>query len=486
MEYPSLLYFKSTDLPKIDISVFEDLQLLNFTKRRFTEAVLQPCDKENASCREEIFRMLEREDFKATLKELYENAKELCTLDSLLEKARCELEAAVIFSSLLSSLIDFAEKSAKIRDGELFKRFSSFFSDFLSSLPDGLKNELENLKKLFSDFEKTSFSKSGEELKLLSKESIPYISRLDKCKTKLGLDVDLSFKIDSKQLASSIIDGYKKLYKNQSEAFIGFYGRYKTLYDRAVTKYETELGFYLSFASFFEKIRSFNIPLVYPKRTDKYEINIKNAYDVSLIKKDERNIVPNDIEMTEKEPFFFLTGANGGGKTTYLRTVGIAVVLYLLGCQIPCDSAEIGGINRIFTHFPHDERFDGTGRFVEEKTRVDDILSKAEKGSVILLNETFSSTNEENAVKCTSELAREINRRGIFGLYITHQHAIEETEIPYLNVKIDTEDQNRRTYKVIRKRASDGSFALDILKKYSLTKEALEKRFKKESDGEGI
>ena len=59
------------------------------------------------------------------------------------------------------------------------------------------------------------------------------------------------------------------------------------------------------------------------------------------------NIVPNDILFNEKT-FFFLTGANGGGKTTYLRSVGIAVILFLSGCPIPCEGAEIYPLDNVY------------------------------------------------------------------------------------------------------------------------------------------
>ena len=154
-------------------------------------------------------------------------------------------------------------------------------------------------------------------------------------------------------------------------------------------------------------------------------------------------------------------------------------------CPLPCVSASIGDISSVFTHFPRDERFDGSGRFVEENNRVQTILREMDGNSVVLLNETYSTTNEENAVFMTEKLANELYGKRIFGLYITHQHGLSESEIPYLNVLIDVNDENRRTFKIAKQKSVGGSYARDILIRCGLTVEALEERFGKLDAGEG-
>ena len=122
---------------------------------------------------------------------------------------------------------------------------------------------------------------------------------------------------------------------------------------------------------------------------------------------------------------------------------------------------------------------------MEENGRVQKILSAMDDRSLVLLNETYSTTNEENAVLMTEKLASELHQKSIFGLYITHQHSLNELGIPYLNVLIDRDDANRRTYKIARQKSTDGSFAKDILERLALTKEALERRFGPLADKEG-
>jgi DNA mismatch repair ATPase MutS len=153
--------------------------------------------------------------------------------------------------------------------------------------------------------------------------------------------------------------------------------------------------------------------------------------------------------------------------------------MFLAGCPVFCESGSASLISAVFTHFPRDERFEGTGRFLDEKNRVDAMLSRLDGNCLVLLNETFATTGEEKAIEQTGILADTLYTSGNFGLYITHQHGVSKTEIPFLGVTVDENDSNRRTYKIEKRRLPPRSFAKDILQKYSLDKASLENRFLK-------
>ena len=171
-----------------------------------------------------------------------------------------------------------------------------------------------------------------------------------------------------------------------------------------------------------------------------------------------------------------MTGANGGGKTTYLRSLGIAVLFFLTGCPVAAKSGEIWPFARLCTHFPSAENFEDTGRFVDEVRRAEEIRKAADRDTVALFNETFSGTDEQKSEEYSRRLADDMYAYGTFGLYVTHIHTLTHGKIPTLAAVVDEEDENRRTYRIRRMDGTDSSFAEDILKKYRLTEEGLAER----------
>lgn len=479
MGYPSLLYYVKPKKRPIGLSVFEDLQLLNFISQRVAKSAAVPCEKENLLPRQELFLRLENEETRKKYSELYSVSCALNDLNSAYKEADTETEKCFTFLFLCDAVREFTEGAAEADLCDpLSSRFAKAFDAERAS--DEYKSMCLRLSKLTPDAEKALTSSvivSGNSVKMTAKTDKTFLDGIISCARTLGVSVPKVKRPESRDLSADIINGTGALRPELLSELKSFRDDFERFYRPAITYYRKEIEFYLTMLDFTDRIRKAGIPLTYPTVADGRIINITEAYDVSLLAKNETNIIPNDISFTSEEPFYFLTGANGGGKTTYLRTVGIAVIMFLLGCPVPCVSASISDISSVFTHFPRDERFDGSGRFVEENNRVNAILEAMDQDSLVLLNETYSTTNEENAVMMTEKLANELYGKSIFGLYITHQHGLSETEIPYLNVLIDKDDENRRTFKIARQKSVGGSYAKDILIRCGLTYEALIDRF---------
>ncbi len=486
MGYPSLLYYTKPNKKAIDISVFEDLQLLNFIPKRVAKSACVPCEKENILPRQELFQRLNVGDNRVKFKALYDIACDLHTLNSAFNDAPTDEGKCIIFLFLCEAVRSFTESASECDLSDpLSQRFSSEMR--VEKEKEKYIKMSEELSVLLADTEKlltNSLCVSGNKVRMKAGGADTFLDGIISCAKTLGTDIPKVKNPESRELSPDIINGAASLDPELMKKLKAFKSEFLSHYRPNIVYYRKEIEFYLTMLDFTDRIREAGIPLTYPTVGEGRIININEAYDVSLLAKGETNIVPNDISFTTEEPFYFLTGANGGGKTTYLRTVGIAVLMFLLGCPVPCVSATISDISSVFTHFPRDERFDGSGRFVEENNRVNAILENMDENSLVLLNETYSTTNEENAVKMTEKLASELWEKRTFGLYITHQHGLSESEIPYLNVLIDLNDENRRTYKIARQKSVGGSYAKDILIRCGLTFEALENRFGKLENGE--
>ena len=489
MKFPSLLYKENTVRALIEPQVFDDVRLSALVAGDVLRCSLPVCTAEDISCRREMFVCAEDEAFRAALKRLADGCADIAFYAEAGERARTAEEKNVIFLSLSRAMLGFYRLAASLTAPakcDFTVRLSEYFQAELSK--DYIKRMTAKLDELLSaasaiTHNSNLFRIRGERLRIAQGNAESFTDIISRCAENLSLTPPDSGAPLSAPLSENIIGGIASLHPADFDAFAQFAADFGAFYSPDILRYCGELNFYLGFCEVRDRARRAGIPVCYPEITDERVIALRDAYDLSLLTKDEMKIIPNDISFDADAPFCYLTGANGGGKTTYLRTVGVAVLTAMLGCPVACEGGRLYIPHGVYTHFPRDERFDKTGRFADEQNRVDAILAAADDRSLVLLNETYSTTGEESAVRLTSALAERLWSMGAYGIYITHQHSISESHIPYLNVVVDRSDANRRTYKVERRRDDAGSFAHDVLEKYSLTPAALEKRFAASANG---
>ncbi len=479
MIYKSLLYADSVPDRSIKPDVISDLKLDMVLPSEVTDILLYKPDRESLYLRRELFeKLLSDPSSEGALSEILDSLSYARELYRALNLAVCMQSSAYIFVFLFDEVVKFCGKVTLLKKaGFLYQRFSDTFKAFSESEKfKAAEEELKSLLPELSVIKEVILSNEGENTKVLKSTGNCISESLRRCAKELG--IPLSEKAEEPvQFQKNVSEAIAKMYPSQFERSLKFYDNYRTLLQGEIFGYTSEIEFVLGMIRFIRRANEQGIPYSFPAVSEKKEIELKNVYDITLLKKEGTHIVPNDVCFNEKEPFFYLTGANGGGKTTYIRAVGTAVIFFLNGAPVFCEGGRCGLFSSVYTHFPRDERFEGSGRFVDEEKRVNEILSADDGNSLILLNETFSTTGEEKAVKCTEELAEKLYKSGSFGVYITHQHSIDEQKIPFLSVVVDESDSNRRTYKIEKRRTESFSFAKDILKKYGLTGQALKERF---------
>ena len=104
----------------------------------------------------------------------------------------------------------------------------------------------------------------------------------------------------------------------------------------------------------------------------------------------------NDLEFDGEKRVYVLTGANRGGKTTITQAIGQLFLLAQSGISVPAEQFVFDPADLVLTHFPADE--DKTldlGRLGEECRRFRELYAQSTEKSLILLNETFSTTSFE-------------------------------------------------------------------------------------------
>lgn len=154
-----------------------------------------------------------------------------------------------------------------------------------------------------------------------------------------------------------------------------------------------------------------------------------------------QEIVTNPIFLGIEGHIQILTGPNRGGKTTYLQAVGLTQVLAQIGLYVPGARARISLVDGVYTHFPVEERIErGTGRFGDEAQRLKQIFAQATRDSLILLNETLTSTSYGESLYLAQDLLRVMRGMGVRAIFTTHMHELAE-DVDRLNADTSGDSQ---------------------------------------------
>jgi hypothetical protein len=214
--------------------------------------------------------------------------------------------------------------------------------------------------------------------------------------------------------------------------------RYVTLHVRDFARLEAELAFLLNGTALVMRLREAGLPACCPDIAPMEErtAEVQGAYNISLALRmlggdapgDLPAMVKNDIVFdTDRGRVWVLTGPNRGGKTTYVRAIGLAHLLFQVGLYVPAAVARMSPVDRIFTHFPGQEgATPGKGRLDEEAQRLAEIFRVANPTSLILLNEVLSGTSTLEALALARDAVRGLHLLGARAVYVTHLHELPE------------------------------------------------------------
>ena len=212
---------------------------------------------------------------------------------------------------------------------------------------------------------------------------------------------------------------------------------------------------------------------------------------VALKLPDGEEMVSNDLyfdETPENAMIYVLTGPNRGGKSVITCAIGLCQAMLQLGMYLPAKCCEISPADGIFTHFPTgaDDTID-KGRLGEECARLGEIFDAVTAHSLVLLDESLSSTGSFEASYIAAEVLAGLSQAGCRCLFATHLHELAQ-EIDRINeesaknggVRIDTLvagiEEGKRSFRIVRAKPDGKSYARDIAERYGLTyKNILEK-----------
>jgi DNA mismatch repair ATPase MutS len=279
--------------------------------------------------------------------------------------------------------------------------------------------------------------------------------------------------------------------------------QYTEIQGRMFVTLRGDLMFYLGAVRFINALRENGLPVCRPEIApaeericdvqDSYNVNLA-LHSISVGSDLPVAIVKNSIKMGPYGRIYILTGPNQGGKTTYLQGVGVMQLLAQVGCYIPGTHALISPVDQIFSHFPIEEKPETEkGRFGEEAMRLGKIFEHLTGSSLVLLNESLSSTSLGESLYLAQDVVRILRRTGVRAIYSTHifelaQRAGELNEsvlgdsliISVVSSPVDVNLQLsigevKRTYKVEIRPPLSHSYAREIAARYGIGYEQMEK-----------
>ncbi|MFC2093607.1 DNA mismatch repair protein MutS, partial [Bacteroidota bacterium] len=195
-----------------------------------------------------------------------------------------------------------------------------------------------------------------------------------------------------------------------------------------------------SLLSFAEVSEQYNYVLPEINESDIIEIkNGRHPVIEVLLPAGEKYIANDSLLDTNDNQILILTGPNMSGKSSYLRQVGLIVLLAQIGCFVPARSAKIGIVDKIFTRVgASDNIAKGESTFLVEMHETANILNNATSKSLLLLDEIGRGTSTYDGISiawAVTEYIHENPNIRAKTLFATHYHELNALADMYSRIK---------------------------------------------------
>jgi DNA mismatch repair ATPase MutS len=224
----------------------------------------------------------------------------------------------------------------------------------------------------------------------------------------------------------------------------------------------TELAFYVGCLNLHAQLAKKGEPVcvpvpVSPAGADGHlqsALAMHGLYDVCLSLHIETRAVGNDVNADGKS-LVFITGANQGGKSTFLRSVGLAQLMMQSGIFAPAESFRATVCSGIFTHFKREEDASMTsGKLDEELSRMSTIADQIAPNGLLLCNESFAATNEREGSEIARQVIRALTESDVRVYFVTHLYDLahgfyEQALQSALYLRAERRSDGQRTYRLI-------------------------------------
>jgi DNA mismatch repair ATPase MutS len=231
----------------------------------------------------------------------------------------------------------------------------------------------------------------------------------------------------------------------------------------------TELAFYIGCLGLHgrlaQKARTTCFPV--PVALSERRLSFRGLYDLALTFGSAQRVVANDVDADNKD-LVIITGANQGGKSTLLRSIGISQMMMQCGMFAPAEAFSSNVCDGVFTHYKREE--DATlksGKLDEELRRMSDIVDSITSRSMVLFNESFAATNEREGAEIAGLIVSELCEKHVKMIFVTHLYEFargiwNKRMKNVLFLRAEREADGRRTFKLVEGEPLQTSYGEDL------------------------
>jgi len=229
-----------------------------------------------------------------------------------------------------------------------------------------------------------------------------------------------------------------------------------------------ELAFYIGCLNLHEQLAKMGAPVCFPVPMAANEMrhSFSQLYDICLALTMKKRIVGSDLNADNKG-LMIITGANQGGKSTFLRSVGLAQLMMQSGIFVPAESFSANVCDSLLTHYKREEDVSmESGKLDEELGRMSDIVDHITPNSILLFNESFAATNEREGSEIARQIVSALLEKRVKMFFVTHlyefSHSLFNQNITTaLFLRAEREAEGKRTYKIVEGAPLETSFGED-------------------------
>jgi DNA mismatch repair ATPase MutS len=232
---------------------------------------------------------------------------------------------------------------------------------------------------------------------------------------------------------------------------------------------KTEMAFYVGCLNLHDHLAKKGEPTCFPVPVaagDRREF-FQGLYDVCLTLSLKPRVVGNDMNADHKD-LIIITGANQGGKSTFLRSLGLAQLMMQCGMFAPAESFCANICHGLFTHYKREEDITMTsGKLDEELSRMNAIIDKVRGNSLLLFNESFAATNEREGSEIARQIIRALLEKRVKIFFVTHlyefAHGFYDKGMENaIFLRAERQAGGERTFKIIAGAPLETSYGEDL------------------------